>query len=172
MSARPGGLLPLAVLIAGMLALTALPLFAQDEEPPSRPVTNDDVNRVASQLFCPVCEHLPLDVCPEPTCIQWRSEIRVQLEQGRSDREIIDFFVDEYGDRVVGIPQNPLLRALSLAGPVAVVIFGLAAGVWTFRRWRGNDDDGESPPEDTGSSPDEGNDEYRSRLESDLGYKS
>jgi cytochrome c-type biogenesis protein CcmH len=173
MSARRSRFFPLAMLVvAGILALTSLPLYAQDDEAPVRPVTNDDVNRVASQLFCPVCEHLPLDVCPEPTCVQWRAEIRGQLEQGRSDREIIDFFVDEYGDRVVGIPQNPLLRAVSLAGPVAVVIFGLIAGVWTFLRWRDDGDDDASPPEDTATSPDEGNDEYRSRLESDLGYKS
>lgn len=34
--------------------------FAQGEEP-----TDDEVNHIAKQLFCPVCESTPLDVCPK-----------------------------------------------------------------------------------------------------------
>src|SRR5687768_4143054 len=33
--------------------------YAQGSAP-----TDDDVNRVARQLYCPVCESTPLDVCP------------------------------------------------------------------------------------------------------------
>jgi cytochrome c-type biogenesis protein CcmH len=139
--------------------LLVLPARAQD----SVPATDDDVNAVASQLYCPICEHLPLDVCPEPTCIQWRAEIRARLTAGESQDEIINYFVTEYGDRVVGIPQNPLLRALSLAGPIIAVIVGLSLGVWTFLRWRG----GERVAPTSGQSED---DDYRNRLESDLEY--
>lgn len=165
-------LLVLVVLLAG-----ATSAFAQgDEDAPREPVTQDDVNAIASQLFCPVCEHLPLNVCPEPTCIQWRAEIREQLEAGRSSDEIIDYFVSEYGDRVVGLPQNPLLRALSLVGPLAVIIIGLGMGGLTFLRWRNKSDDepdGIADVRDSAQSKGDDSDaDYRARLEDDLGYKS
>src|SRR5260221_3230838 len=57
-------LLLVVVLAAGTAA-------AQDATPPG-PVTDNDVNRVARQLYCPVCENIPLDVCPTQACAQWR----------------------------------------------------------------------------------------------------
>ncbi|MER3459217.1 MAG: hypothetical protein C4309_11855, partial [Chloroflexota bacterium] len=37
--------------------------------------TQDDVNRVANQLYCPVCENITLANCPTQACIQWRARI-------------------------------------------------------------------------------------------------
>ena len=45
--------------------------------------TDDDVNRIAKQLFCPVCENTPLDVCPTEACRQWRELIRQMLSEGK-----------------------------------------------------------------------------------------
>ena len=47
----------LLLVLAGLMAGRAL---AQGGQPP----TDDEVNAVAKQLFCPVCENTPLDVCP------------------------------------------------------------------------------------------------------------
>ncbi len=55
-------------------------------------VTADDVNAIAKQLFCPVCENEPLDQCGTKACQDWRAEIRLQLEQGATEQEIKDNF--------------------------------------------------------------------------------
>ncbi|NQS91637.1 MAG: hypothetical protein HQ574_04445, partial [Chloroflexi bacterium] len=34
--------------------------------------TDDDVNAIAKQLYCPVCENIPLDACGTAACEQWR----------------------------------------------------------------------------------------------------
>ncbi len=39
------------------------PALAQGQPP-----TDDEVNRIAKQLYCPVCENTPLDVCPTQAC--------------------------------------------------------------------------------------------------------
>ena len=39
-------------------------------------------------MYCPVCENIPLDVCPTDACIQWRQEIGVQLADGKTPDEI------------------------------------------------------------------------------------
>ena len=52
-------------LILAIITALALSIFfgmtarAQDGFP-----TDDDVNKIAKQLYCPVCESTPLDVCP------------------------------------------------------------------------------------------------------------
>ena len=99
--------------------------FAQGPEP-----TDDDVNRVAKQLYCPVCESTPLDVCPTEACRQWRELIRTMLSEGKSEDEIKQYFVTQYGVRVLNEPPNKLASYL-----VPVVAF-LAGAFLLFRGFR------------------------------------
>lgn len=119
------------LLIAG---LSALPLAAQTE--PVRTVTDDEVNEIASRLFCPVCENIPLDTCGTAACDDWRYEIRLQLESGLTEAQIVEDFVRRFGDRVVGTPMDPTLRALSLYTPWIVIAVALAAGAYVLTRRR------------------------------------
>jgi len=73
--------------------------------PPDGGVTDDEVNAIAKQLFCPVCENVPLDVCPTQACADWRDEIRTMLQDNRSEDEIKAYFVDRYGRRVLATPE-------------------------------------------------------------------
>jgi cytochrome c-type biogenesis protein CcmH len=84
---------------------------------PTPTVTDDQVNAIAKKLYCPVCENITLDTCGTAACADWRAEIRMQLEAGRTEDQIIDDFVQRFGDRVVGTPQDTVLRALSLVTP-------------------------------------------------------
>ncbi len=78
--------------------------FAQGDDPGSP--TDDDVNAIAKQLFCPVCENTPLDVCPTQACAQWRALIREKLAAGWSEDEIKQYFVDQYGARALSEPPR------------------------------------------------------------------
>lgn len=86
--------------LAASLAVTA-GVSAQDV--PTL-ITDDEVNAVAHGLYCPVCENIPLDVCPTQACAQWRDLIRQKLEQGWSEEQVKDYFVNQYGDRVLATP--------------------------------------------------------------------
>src|SRR5574339_1262579 len=85
----------LAVLLALGLAI-GLRVIASAQGPTP---TDDDVNRIAKQLYCPVCENTPLDVCPTEACRQWRALIRQQLGEGWSEERIQEYFVQQYGAR-------------------------------------------------------------------------
>src|SRR5574337_137419 len=120
---------PLLIALLVVAALLAVrPAAAQDATP--RPVTDDDVNRVAKQLFCPVCENVPLDVCPTQACAEWRATIREKLEAGWSDPQILDYFVQQYGERVLAQPST---RGLNL---FVWVIPPIALVVGAFLFWR------------------------------------
>src|SRR5512145_724720 len=103
-------------MIALMATLFATSVFAQDGTP-----TDDEVNRIAKQLYCPVCESTPLDVCPTEACRQWRDLIRTMLAEGKSEEEIKQYFVAQYGIRVLAEPPNRLATYLI---PTIAILLG------------------------------------------------
>jgi len=107
----------LTLVLAG---LWAAPVFAQGTNPP----TDDEVNAVAKQLYCPVCENTPLDVCPTQACAQWRDLIRLMLSQGKSEAEIKQYFVDNYGARVLNEPPREGLNWLVYLVPPITILAG------------------------------------------------
>lgn len=96
--------------------------------------SDDDVNRVASQLYCPICDNVSLDVCPLEACQTWRDLIREQLAQGWSEREITDYFVAQYGDRVLGAPPARGLNWVLYLAPPALMLLGLIILLSKLRR--------------------------------------
>jgi cytochrome c-type biogenesis protein CcmH len=111
-------------MIAGMSARSA---SAQGPTP-----TDDEVNRIAKQLYCPVCESTPLDVCPTEACRQWRDLIRTMLAEGKSESEIKQYFVEHYGARVLAEPPNRLVAYLVPAVAILLGAFLLFRG---FQMW-------------------------------------
>lgn len=159
-----------AALVSIVLAAWGvLPLIAQDATPAPRFISDDAVNAVAARMYCPVCEFVPLDTCGEAACMVWKEEIREQLAAGRTADQIISGFVERYGDRVVGVPQDPGLRLLSIIGPVIVAIAALFTGFATFLRWQRRQVTRQAAlTAEDASSVSPGATDYRARVERDL----
>jgi cytochrome c-type biogenesis protein CcmH len=118
-----------AIFLAFFSALLILiPVFAQQPTP-----SDDQVNALAKEMYCPVCENTPLDVCPTQACAQWRDLIRQKMALGWSDQQIKDYFVAQYGDRVLAEPPARGLNWLVYILPP--VLFGVAAYI-LFRIYR------------------------------------
>jgi cytochrome c-type biogenesis protein CcmH len=116
-------------LIAFTLTLILhLTSFAQGPTP-----TDDEVNQIAKQLYCPVCESTPLDVCPTEACRQWRDVIRSMLSEGRSEAEIKQHFVEQYGVRVLNEPPN---RWVSYLVPGVAILLGAFMLLRGFQTWK------------------------------------
>ncbi len=105
---------------------------------PATTPSDNQVNQVASQLYCPVCENVPLDVCPTQACAQWRDLIRQKLASGWSSDQIKQYFAAQYGDRVLAEPPNRgpnrwvnlmfyVLIGVSLLGGILVLVRVLAS---------------------------------------------
>ena len=102
-------------------------VYAQEPTP-----SDDEVNRIAKNLYCPVCESTPLDVCPTEACRQWRDLIRSMLAEGKSEQEIQQYFVNQYGARVLAEPPNRLVTYLVPAVAILLGAFMLFRG---FQMW-------------------------------------
>lgn len=98
--------------------------------------TDDQVNAIAKKLYCPVCPNTPLDVCETKACEDWRAQIRDELTAGWNEQQIIDYFVAQYGERVLAEPQRSGFSSLVWVLPLLAVLFG-AVLVWqVLKNWR------------------------------------
>jgi cytochrome c-type biogenesis protein CcmH len=136
--------------------------FAQESLPVD--VTDDQVNAVAKQLYCPVCENIPLDVCPTQACAQWRGLIGEKLAAGWSEDQIKDYFVAQYGDRVLATPPARGLNWLVYVIPPVAIILGAFILYRAMKSWR-QPVPANLQPEPGSGSPE---DEYVTRLEEEL----
>jgi cytochrome c-type biogenesis protein CcmH len=146
--------------LAGLAALLLVtPAVAQDEQP-----TDDEVNAVAKGLYCPVCENVPLDVCPTLACKQWRETIREKLAAGWTQTQIEGYFVAQYGDRVLASPPPSGLNWLVYVLPPVAFLAGAAILAQAARSWRRPALPSAAPPEPAAPSEDP----YLQRLEEEL----
>lgn len=171
---------PAAWLAWIMLALLGLgvmltPVFipkalAQSPTPvPAGTISDDQVNAIAKQLYCPVCESTPLDVCPTQACAEWRDLIRQMLAQGKSEADIKQYFVDRYGPRVLAAPPAQGINLLVYVVPPAAILAGIFLLYSAFRAWRrpATVSTGSTAPPAGRSTP-QPNDEYIKKLEEEL----
>ena len=120
--------------LLGLLFLLVT-IFVQNASA-QEPVTDDEVNAIAKGIYCPVCENTPLDVCPTKACADWRDEIRNMLAEGKTETEIRQYFVDRFGDRVLGTPPARGLNWLAYIIPPIAILGGIILLYSAFRMWK------------------------------------
>jgi cytochrome c-type biogenesis protein CcmH len=103
---------------------------------PFPPISDDQVNAVAKEMYCPVCENIPLDVCPTQACAQWRELIRLKLSEGWTEEQIKEYFALQYGDRVLEEPPRRGLHWLVYILPPLAFVIGLLIVWQVFRSSR------------------------------------
>ena len=157
-----------------LLALLPAAVYGQDN------ITDDQVNEIAKDLYCPVCESTPLDVCPTQACADWRELIRTKLAAGESRQDVLDYFARQYGD---GVLADPPRRGVSLIVLWVVPIAGILLALLLFARlMRGMRESSPvaatpvspgplepaSPRPPSAAAGDEALDDYIARVERDL----
>lgn len=65
--------------------------------------------QLGGQLLCPTCGGQVLNDSPVEEAILLRTIIREQLVRGYSDQQVIDWFVERYGERILVAPPLSLI---------------------------------------------------------------
>jgi cytochrome c-type biogenesis protein CcmH len=131
-----------ALLFAAVCVL--IPTLAHAEQ-----VSEDPLERrmleIAKDLRCAVCQNQPISESNADLARDMREIIREQLKAGKSRNEIVQYFVDRYGDYVLLRPpvQGPgfMLWVLPL-----VVAGGLALAAFVYLRHRRREQLPSPPP--------------------------
>lgn len=138
MSARGAALgLVLALVVAAGAAAQA----------PPRRVAEEQVHDVAAQLRCVVCQNLSVSDSPSEMAGQMRAIVRERLEAGETPEQVIQYFVDRYGEWILLSPPRRGFTLLVWVAPVAAVAVGLALVALRLARWT------RTRPAGSGTSP-------------------
>ncbi len=91
--------------------------------------------------------------------------IEQKLAQGESKEEIIQYFVDQYGEQVLAVLPKSGFNLVAWLLPIAGLLFGGGIVYFVLKRWLGR---GRQPPTGTMAEVEEGDEHYRSQLEKEL----
>ena len=135
--------------MAMTFVLVLLPSIAQAREAAptaADPALEARVMALADELRCVVCQNETLAASQADLARDLRAQIRLQLQQGRSHQEVLDFMVDRYGQFVLYRPPLQISTLVLWVGPFLLLAIALAWWIVSARRRR-RDTGGLSPDE-------------------------
>ncbi len=122
-------------LLFSLLALVSSPVHAvQPGEALADPLLEKRAREISKELRCLVCQNQSIDDSDADLAKDLRVLVRELLLDDRSDREIIDFVVDRYGDFVLLRPPVKGATIILWAGPAVFAVLGLSSVIYFYRR--------------------------------------
>lgn len=76
------------------------------------------------ELRCVVCQNQTLAESNAPLAVDLREQVRVRIEAGASDREIVEYLTARYGDFVLYRPPLNAVTALLWFSPLLLLLVG------------------------------------------------
>lgn len=122
------------------------------------------LTEIEKQVMCPICGTL-LQLSESPQAQRERTFIERQIDEGKTEAQIKDALVAEYGEEVLALPPDSGFSLSAYVVPIVaflIAALALALGVWRWRR-AGGPRDGGGTPRAAGPSGDDAE-----RLDADL----
>ena len=116
------------ILIFTILVLFSLPGSSNENE--------QRIRQLEEKLRCLVCQNQSLADSNAELAGDLRREVREQVKAGRSDKQIVDYLVQRYGDFVLYEPPFKATTALLWIGPFVLLAAAALGLVATLRRRR------------------------------------
>lgn len=102
------------------------------------PALEARVMRLAEELRCLVCQNQTIADSNAPLAVDLRNQVREMLAAGRSEREVVVYMVERYGDFVLYRPPVKGTTLLLWIGPVLLMLGSL---VFLVRQIRAQHDE-------------------------------
>jgi cytochrome c-type biogenesis protein CcmH len=130
-----------ALLLACLLGAAPLGHAKEAAPTPLDPVAQERAVGLAAELRCLVCQNQSIAESNAELAVDLRRQIDEQIRAGRTDREIVNFMVQRYGDFVLYRPPLKATTVLLWAGPVLLALVGFGVLWRIVRAHRGRADD-------------------------------
>ena len=135
-----------AALVAMLVVLLVAAGPAQAIAPAQR---GEAFNRIEKKTMCIEC-NVPLNIAVAAQADATRAQIRLLLDRGLSEQQVLDQLVEDYGANILASPKAEGFNALAYVVPVATLVALLGLGAFLLPRWRrdrggGGDDDLDGP---------------------------
>src|SRR2546427_4046233 len=123
----------LVLAVASIVAATWFYVFLHN---PAQQTLDQRVHDVAAQLKCPVCQGESVADSPSQLAQQMRGVIRQQLQSGKSEQEVIQYFRTSYGDQIIWLPPWQGFTLLAWLVPIGLLLAGIILLFFVLRDWR------------------------------------
>ncbi len=90
---------------------------------------------IADQLRCPVCRGIPIAESPSELAQNMMKQVREQLDEGKSEEEILNYFVERYGEWILLKPKPKGINLTLWVFPALLLGFGIIFLFFAVRRW-------------------------------------
>jgi len=127
-----------ALLIALLFLLPGVASAKEAQSMAEDPVLEKHVMAISEEMRCLVCQNESLAASHAELAVDLRNEIRDQIKRGASDKEVVDFMVQRYGDFVLYRPPVKATTALLWFGPFVFLALGAAGLLLYLKRRRAN----------------------------------
>ncbi|MDY7230737.1 cytochrome c-type biogenesis protein [Hyalangium rubrum] len=94
-------------------------------DPLADPVLEARVQKLGKELRCAVCQGVSIADSPASMARAQLDTVRELVAEGKSDEEIITYFVERYGEWVLLEPTKEGFNWLVWAGPLLLLVGGL-----------------------------------------------
>lgn len=123
-------------LLAAQLLCGTAAMAAPAKSLAADPVLEKRMLVLTEELRCLVCQNQTLADSHADLAIDLKNQVREKLASGMSDKEVIDYMVERYGDFVLYRPRLFAATWLLWFGPLALFLGGLGALFWKLSRAR------------------------------------
>ena len=82
------------------------------------------IRNIENNLIAPCCWVQPISEHPSEISDIMRAQVRAMVEDGKSRKEVLDFFTAQYGERILAAPPARGVNILAYAAPFAALFLG------------------------------------------------
>lgn len=107
-----------------LFALTGMPAFA-----------DAGVDAVSQNLMCQCGCTMVLSSCDCGTAEQMRGEITTMFSEGKTQQQILDYYVGKYGEKVLSAPTKQGFNLTAYVTPFAAILIAGAAIFLVVWQW-------------------------------------
>ncbi len=125
------------------------------------------VEDISSNLICPCGCGKMLDVCEMESARQMRVLIKEMIDEGQDKDQIINYFVDQYGEKVLAAPSKKGFNLVAWIAPFLVMGLGAAIVYLVIVKWalRGKIEEEENKKTDQDQPEEKYTDKLKKELE-------
>jgi cytochrome c-type biogenesis protein CcmH len=126
---------PLLLLLTVVALVGAVWSYILITAPPQETL-DQRVYDVASQLKCPVCQSESVANSSATIAQQMRGVIRQQLQEGKSEQEVLQYFASRYGEQILWSPPQRGFSLLAWLVPIGMLFIGASLLFFILRDWQ------------------------------------
>lgn len=110
------------ILLLALAFLVGSAIAQMKNEP--RKTIDTEVMDIANELMCPVCQGQSVAESNSELAKDMRRTIRQKLEEGKTREEIIGYFIERYGESILGAPPMKGFNLLLWTLPALALVLG------------------------------------------------